>query len=538
MARNQKLEFCAYTKDKFISLVDPTTSRQTLYLESYLSELEAKVILREPRYFDRDYLAEFAAFYSVSAKPYGNICERLHFFSESFGRRTLIAAAGGGPKGRTTLNRLQTSYLGFIVKRPIPAAPLGRTVLKWFSDQYADTTPRVINPSRRYFVHIAGVELSMDGLAWQQQDTGVGACATISLWSMLHSSAFDDHHAIPTTAEITQDAHKRHSFGTRVFPSKGLNILQIYEAISERDLVPLITNGDVKDKNGQTVGFSKGRFASTCASFVRSGYPVLIVGSLVTPNGAGEHAICNVGFRSTPPSSGDPFVPDLADSNIEILYVHDDNLGPNVRVKVATDTRMIPDASGQQAMDALQIVSLHPEAPLSRDGKVRPSTPTDSYGKFVPTQLIVAAHNDIRTDPDTLHKAALRHVSNISAVMNHIAEMRGLKKLAFAVSARFIKISDYLGDELQNRLGGSRKELAAVRLTLCEDVDPMCLHIGVVRIGLDDATVWADIIYDTTDSDRNHPIFAHIAYNELAATIIQSLHNARKDKYGVCIKAY
>ena len=537
MIKKQEFEFCAFTKGTFLRLID-STSTQTQYLQNYLSELNAKAILREPNYFDRDYLAEFAAFYSVSSKGYPNICERLHFFSENVRRHDLITASGGGQHGEEALKRLQDSYLGFIVRRPIPVARLGRTVLKWFPDQYEDTTPRVDSPSRTYSVHIAGIELTVYGLAWRQQDSGVGACATISLWSMLHSSAFDNRHSIPTTADITQDAHRRHSFGTRIFPSKGLNILQIYEAINERDLVPLITNGDVRDMNGQTIGFSKDRFASTCASFIRSKYPVLIVGRLETAEGAGEHAICSVGFRSRPPALGDPLVPDLADSNIEILYVHDDNLGPSVRVRIAADTRLIPNTSSDQAMEPLQIVSLHPEAPLSLSGKTRRASPTDNYGKFFPTQLIVAAHSDIRTDPDTLHKAAIRHATDIAASLNHFAESKNLEKLSFSASARFMKIADYLGTELQDRLGDSWEQLATVRLRLSEDVEPMSLHIGVVRIGLDDATVWADILYDTTDSDRNHPIFAHVAYNELAATVIQSLETGGKGPYGVSVRAF
>jgi hypothetical protein len=534
---SEKLECLPFTKDTFrslISLID-SPSRQALYLEDYLTELEAKVVLREPRYFDRDYLAEFAAFYSVSSKGYKNICERFHFFSSRITRRTLVSAARGSKKA---LRQLQTSYLGFIVKRPIPAAPLGRTVLRWFPDPHATTTPRIVKPSRKYYVHVAGVELCIKGLAWQQQDTGVGACATISLWSMLHSSAFDDHHAIPTTADITRAAHRRHSFGTRIFPSKGLNILQIYEAIIDRDLVPLITNGDVRDAAGKTIGFSKDRFASTCASFIRSGYPVLIVGRLETRDGAGEHAICGVGFRSCWPAKGDPSVPDLADSNTDFLYVHDDNLGPSVRVRIGRQTRLVPDESKAQEIGAYQVVALRPEAPLSRDGTPRSSSPTDGYGPLIPTQLVVAAHNDIRTDPDTLHKAALRHVSNISDALNHIAATKGLAPLALSASARFMKVAEYLGQELGKRLGSASKELAAVRLALCENVKPMSLHIGVVRIGLDDATVWADILYDTTDSDRNHPVFAHVAYSELSATVIQALHRARKGDFGECVRAY
>ena len=139
MPRNQRLKFYAYTKDTFLSFFG-LHSRQTQYLESYLSDLETKVILREPRYFDRDYLAEFSAFYSVSSKGYPNTCERLHFFSEKIVRRTLSAASGGSADA---VKRMQAAYLGFIVRRPIPASPLGRTVLKWFPDKSAETTPRV-----------------------------------------------------------------------------------------------------------------------------------------------------------------------------------------------------------------------------------------------------------------------------------------------------------------------------------------------------------------------------------------------------------
>ena len=539
MAIDQRLQFCKYSKHNFLKIFGPHT-RQSLYLDRYINELDAKTILREPKYFDRDYLAEFASFYSVSSKGYPNICERLHFFAEKVSRRTLIAAAGGS---RYAQKRLQNAYLGFIVKRPIPAAPLGRTVLKWYPDKSANTTPRVPASSRKNVVHIAGVELYVRGLAWQQQDSGVGACATVSLWSMLQSSAFDAHHAIPTTAEITQAAHKRHSFGSRMFPSKGLNIFQVYEVINERDLVPLICEGDVKNLNHLTIGFSKDRFASTCAAFIRSGYPVLIVGSLRTSSdeGGGEHAICNVGFRSCISSAGDPSIPSLAESNIEYLYVHDDNLGPNVRVKI--DEASINNDSVSKSITAKSVVTLHPQGPSPRLAKSQSSSPIDgNYGIFIPTQLIVAANNDIRTDLDTLHRAALRHVSNIGDVINRIAEMYSLDKLAFAVSSRFFRISEYLGKELQDRLGGSsrdaKKVLSAVRLSLTENVNPMSLHIAVVRIGLNDSTILVDILYDTTDSDRNRPIFAHVAYSELVAEVIQDLEIARDDNYGVCIRAY
>ena len=360
MIKNQRLQFFEYSKDNFLDLFGPRT-RQTLYLEKYISELDAMIVLREPNYFDRDYLAEFASFYSVSSKGYPNICERLHFFSEKISRRTLIAASGGSPRA---LKRLQGAYLGFIVKRPIPAAPLGRTVLKWYPDNFAKTTPRVPASSRKNFVHIAGVELYVEGLAWQQQDSGVGACATVSLWSMLQSSAFDDHHAIPTTADITQAAHKRHSFGTRMFPSKGLNIIQVCEVINERDLVPLITEGDVKDTHGRTIGFSKDRFASTCAAFIRSGYPVLIVGRLSTSGGEEENMqFATLDFGPTSLQREIPQFQILRSQTSKFSMCTMITLAQTFESGLIVDTKFIQNDSMNEAMVAKPVVSLHPEGP-------------------------------------------------------------------------------------------------------------------------------------------------------------------------------
>jgi hypothetical protein len=51
---------------------------QLRYLTHYLLDLSAAWVVSEPYYFDRDYLAEYAAFYSVSARPFPNVCRRLH----------------------------------------------------------------------------------------------------------------------------------------------------------------------------------------------------------------------------------------------------------------------------------------------------------------------------------------------------------------------------------------------------------------------------------------------------------------------------
>ena len=508
---------------------------------------------------DGHYLAEFAAFYSTSSKGYPNLCRRLHFFSGKPVTRQQIQNAASG--GQRTLNRLQRDYLGFVVLRPIPAAPLGRTVMRWYPDSHATTTPRVVTPSRVYEVHVSGVTLEVIGLAWQQQDSAVGACATIGLWTILHSSAFDDHHAIPTTADITQAAHKHASLGARIFPSTGLTVSQICEAIKEQNLSPVLFEGDVSHEDGKTLGFSQERFASSCAALLRSGYPVLLIGIL---EGQGGHAICAVGFRTPKPRLMLPHTVntkkssvEFEDSSVEHLYIHDDNLGPSVRFRIEQEqVEVSPEKircvrqNEASECECCRVISaktkegvvLKPDPPPPRSSRPSPDCPATNYTGFRPIRLLVAVHNGLRTSPDTLHHAGLVHAKRINDVYS-VMGSRASSNSSITFSTRFIKLAAYIGDTLSQTLSHQPKVLGRVRVYLCEQVPPMSLHIGVVRIGLRGNMPFGgmpliDILYDTTDSDRNHPVFAHVVYDRAATTMIAFWREREIGKYGVFIKAY
>jgi len=501
------------------------TSLQVSYLQRYFSELKAAVILEEPNYFDRDYLAEFSAFYSVSAAGYRNICRRLHFFADNSVNRDLVIDAASGKK--EAVDVLNDSYLGFIVVRPIPAAPLGRTVVRWYPERQP-TTPRITNPSRTYRVNIAGFQLTIVGLAWQEQDTGVGACATIALWTMLHSSAFDDHHAIPTTADITRAAHKGASMGARIFPSAGLRHDQICEAIKEQNLSPVIFEGDIKNQNGVTIGFSRERFASTCTALIRSGYPVLLSGALLEDE-ISWHAVCAVGFRSCSPGEVKPGAVALQESEAEHIYIHDDNIGPSVRFKIAV---------GRVSGSSVAVIT--PSAPPASDPSNALPDPTAKYPPFRPTTLTVAVHNDLRISPDRLHQTGLEIANYLSSVIVAIAKQAGAKAFGVTLSTRFTKLADYVNREIEIPLRSRPNLLAQVRLALWETVPPMSLHIGLVRLGFGDGdgTPLLDILYDSTDTDRNHPVFAHVPYHAWVKPLIPLIANASGMNFGVCVDGF
>ncbi len=482
---------------------------QAQYLRWYLADLGAKSILVESHYFDRDYLSEFASFYCMSSAGYPNVCQRLHYFSVDVDRALIERACSGDPEANTIL---QEAYLGFIVRRPIPGTPLGRTAVRWYPDQ-TPALPRVVTPSRTYRCHVAGIKLNVEGLAWQQQDSGVGACATVALWSMLHSSAFDDRHVVPTTAEVTQTAHRAGLSAHRVFPSPGLSFGQLVATVRDSGFAPLVVAGDTHAKNR----FSREHFCSALASLIRSGFPVLLAGELTEPSGApvGLHAVCAVGFRQAHSNNPAPGQLELEDARTEFVYLHDDNLGPAARFRVEAEAN-----SGH--------VLLRAEPPQVRHSLQLPD-PTASYPTFVPTAMLAAAHDDVRVSPDRLHKLALQTGTMLIAATGDT--------VGLSATSRVLRLAHYVTEELALVLRGQPDVLGRARLALWEKVSPMSLHVGIVRFGFGSVPL-LDVLYDTTDSEPNLRAFCNIAYHQAMADLVDHLAQLTSIALGVRVDAF
>lgn len=516
-------------------------SRQVKYLGRYLADLaslsgsNAVTIIEEPNYFDRDYLAAFKAYYGESALGYSNLCRRLHFF---LGRKSMVwgqfrrALAAN----QRSLEALQAQYLGFTVVRPLQRQMLGRTVLAWYPDGRPHA-PRITWPCRDYTANLAGLRFQIHGLAWQQQDHGVGMCATIALWSLLQASANDETHRIPTTSEVTIAAHRRVVTSEREFPSDGLNLVQMCSAIQEFGLAPFVTEGDepVGKDTSEKRGFTKERFSSLTASLVRSKQPILIVGDFLEP-GQGKasnkknaedehHAVTIVGFRENTALDAPRNEVVLYDSGIENLYAHDDNLGPNLKLKITTDRN--------------GIVELHPEPPQGTDlGKQFPD-PTSDYGAIRPTALLVALNEGIRLNPDALHELGLRKAKTLLFLYNGNRRALGKGPVGFSVSSRFVRLSEYLNEVVGRRTSPDGMTVIApalverIRRTLCEKVQPMSLYLGLITIGLKGRPL-LDLLYDTTNSNEHIMCFANVAYS---GTIYRIMSGLDHGDFGFCVSA-
>jgi len=288
------------------------------YLHEYLSEIDAKTILLEPHYVDRHYLDEFAYYYSRSFHAPAAHCSRLHFFkSDKFSiSQALSDAFADAGRLDSAQQKLQASYLGFVVRRPLAGAPIGRTVLSTYPP---DGDRRHYEVVRAYRINLLGMCLQVQGLAYQQQDGGAAVCASTALWSALQRIAFISGNRSPSPFAITNAAKSP-------FPaSHGLHDQQMAEAISA-----LGYSADRFDPDDNRL-----LFRAKLIACLDSQLPVVLglCQKVVTASGVRiyGHAITVTGYAEPDCVGEIPMGNGVSmrspAGSLDTLYVHDDNLG-------------------------------------------------------------------------------------------------------------------------------------------------------------------------------------------------------------------
>lgn len=349
---------------------------QVRFLGSYLEndEAGARTILVEYPYVDRHFLEEYSHYYATSLHPPPPKATRLHFFKTPLTNRAfyykLKRAANDGFDA--VCRELSGDYLGFAVIRPLPDAPIGRTILRTYSSN--DRRQRCYTlPPHPYRVHLCGLRLGVCGVPFQQQEQAVGACATSAVWSALAQVMRHDGGRAPTPFAVTEAA-TRHWVSDRVFPAtSGLKNEQILEAIRQFGYAPLFFEPKL-----QTALFT---LAVKC--YLKSGIPVILKISYKGEEDA--HAVTVVGFLEDDGTA----VPEieyqergwttlsLRSKGMSRLYVHDDRFGPYARAAWETDAatgfiklRYLPrepgfEVFGRDAEVIAAMVPLYPKIRLS-----------------------------------------------------------------------------------------------------------------------------------------------------------------------------
>lgn len=305
-----------------------------VFFEGYFKDasIAAKTIVVEWEYIDHDFLEDFAAYYVRCFEDYDRKCARLHFFSQEFTEEDFRVLLGGDETNLTP-KQLQDSYLGFIVTKPLPHAFVGRTCLKTYGDDGGRRRYLNVRPCK---ASLFGVELTVDSLAFQQQDQVVSACATSALWSAFHATSNLFLHSLPSPVEITRQAAEHSPVRSRVFPhTDGLQVEQMASAIRRVGLEPLYVQGDPNDPDEPgNVRVTSRVLRSSVYAYSSAGIPLVLLTGLVDAEGhhLGNHACTVTGFSlGAEPALTDPRTV-LCSDRIDKLYVHDDQVGPFARM--------------------------------------------------------------------------------------------------------------------------------------------------------------------------------------------------------------
>lgn len=277
---------------------------QVDFLFHYLHDLGAKSILLEPDYQDKDYLEDFSRYYVKCFQNGGHRCARLHFFNSSVAHKTLDRVLREG-KESTGYAELKDSYLGFIVVKPLPKTFIGKTCLKIYP-KLSTASHDVKLLSREYKINLFGIDLTVDTIAFQEQDKVVSACATTAIWTALQACRWKDDREIPACSEITTNAINHIDHSSNSFPNDGLTHKQILRAL------------DCEGLKHHMEKFSRTRHQlfDIVRCHIDSGIPVILGADIHNSSGEllGGHAVTILGYKK----KGD----DL------FFYLHDDRFGP------------------------------------------------------------------------------------------------------------------------------------------------------------------------------------------------------------------
>lgn len=310
-----------------------------VFFEGYFQDasIAAKTIVVEWKYVDHDYLEDFAAYYVRCFEDYERKCARLHFFQHDFSEDEFSALLAGD-EAKLSSSHLRERYLGFIVAKPLPHAVVGRTCLKTYGDDNGRRRYMNVRPCK---ASLFGLELSVDSLAFQEQDRVVSACATSALWSAFHATSVLFQHSLPSPVDITRQAAEHSPVRSRVFPhSDGLLVEQMAFAIRRVGLEPLYVQGDPDDpEEPGNVRVTARVLRSSVYAYSSYGIPMILLTDLYEPDGQngrfrGSHACTITGFSAgAKPAPTDARTMLTAD-RIDKLYVHDDQVGPFARMEL------------------------------------------------------------------------------------------------------------------------------------------------------------------------------------------------------------
>lgn len=458
---------------ELLELKPPPLTRQALrqfeYIEKYLVTLKCKSVAIEQHYIDKDSIEDHAIFYSKSLFSYPNYCRRVHFFTipadAASNEVTKLAHSARkrseSEQSAACLRFSNEHYLGFAVIKPLPGCPVGRTILRSLPDGNANGLTRRFSCTRVSRIHFAGIELTIRGLVFQQQDTGVSACATTAIWCALHKMRDFEEVVAATPAQITMMAARYTLPFGRAMPSEGLSMDQMCVAVQELGISPNLF---------RVTDFSTSR--AYLYSATDSGIPSVLI--LRDSSGNRRHAVTVAGMKVRSPHVETLLVSGQDDEagDLQALYVHDDRLGPYLRADVFEE---------EQSFE-LKIQLEYAKQPRAE--------------KWTLTHILIPMHNKIRLSFGGLRKIT---VGSLVPRLHSARVSRGIVVNAHGpvtFSNRIIRPQSYIEELLRN------PDIGLDSMDVLRSTVPFSRYVGIVRMHAS-FTAPIDVLLDTTSTLRN-----------------------------------
>jgi hypothetical protein len=304
-----------------------------------------RTIIVEPGYVDKDYLEDYSAYYAKCYRHrdegYKRFCTRLHLFGARITEARLSRYITEPPALDAFKLAESLKYIGFIVVRPLPEKFIGRTCLI----PYEDDGLRNYTAVRQYKVSLYGIPLTIETLAYQEQDGVVGACATSALWVCFQQTSHLFQHTAPKTVEITNNAIIASLGKQRALPSLGMNLDQVVQAVRNAGLEP-----DMYNPRNLNEALAIAYAYLRCKIPVLASVPLYDIKDVEILNQPQQHlclnehemhAVALAGYAHTPGAAGVYVIDNARGQDLELsltgagihkLYAHDDQIGPFARL--------------------------------------------------------------------------------------------------------------------------------------------------------------------------------------------------------------
>ncbi len=304
------------------------------YLYKYLKHFNCKSFIVEKEYIDKDFLIDFSNYYVRCFEDYEKKCKRLHFFKIHLTQEDFDKALEGD---KQKIELMRKNYLGCVVIKPLPEAVIGKTLLKTYEREVKGqpNAERHFPCTREYYPNLCGIEFKIKTLAFQEQDTVAAACATSALWSAFNQTAkiFEGTFS-PSPVEITHYATLDWNI-RRLIPNEGLSLLQMCRAVRKVNLIPEVIDYKEKHKVVPLISY--------IYAYLKAGIPVILnVGTL---HGYHSMTVCGFKFNKNRVLKREILSGKfchLFGQHIDILYVHDDRLGPFCALEIKEIKEKIP----------------------------------------------------------------------------------------------------------------------------------------------------------------------------------------------------